>query len=335
MSEDKQIVLFESADGIVSLPVQIDTVSGNAWLNRGQMALLYDRDVKTIGKHINNALKEELCGSKDTVVAKIATTAADGKTYQVEHYSIDVVLSVGYRVKSQRGIEFRRWATDVLRHYIVGGHAENARRLEQLGQVASIMARIPDDLDTRQVIDIVQSYTATLDVLDDYDHQRLAAPKGSAATYVLTYEECREVIDSMRFGDESDLFGVEKDDSFKGSIGNIYQSFGGQEIYPTLQEKAANLPYFVVKNHGFLDGNKRIAATMIEGSFKVTKSDLEARPVWVRTPEQCWRLLHFYLQGHGFREFAIGAVASRGHLYPHFIGLALYKALLHNNLPSL
>ena len=112
MSEDKQIVLFESADGIVSLPVQIDTVSGNAWLNRGQMALLYDRDVKTIGKHINNALKEELCGSKDTVVAKIATTAADGKTYQVEHYSIDVVLSVGYRVKSQRGIEFRRWATE-------------------------------------------------------------------------------------------------------------------------------------------------------------------------------------------------------------------------------
>jgi prophage maintenance system killer protein len=131
-----------------------------------------------------------------------------------------------------------------------------------LGQVARIMARIPDTLETRQVLDIVQSYTMALDLLDDYDHQRLSAPKGNEATYVLEYDECRRVIDGMRFGNESDLFGVEKDDSFKGSIGNIYQSFDGQDVYPSLQEKAANLLYFVVKNHSFLDGNKRIAAAL-------------------------------------------------------------------------
>ena len=124
------------------------------------------------------------------------------------------------------------------------------------------MARIQESLETRQVLDIVQSYTAALDLLDDYDHQRLKAPKGDKATYVLSYEECRKVIDDMKFGEESDLFGVEKDESFKGTLGSIYQGFGGQEIYPSLQEKAANLLYLVVKNHAFLDGSKRIAATM-------------------------------------------------------------------------
>lgn len=256
------IVLFESHDGKVSLPVMLDSGTGEVWLTRAGLAELFDRDVKTIGKHVGNALKEELVDSENRVVAKFATTASDGKTYQVEHYSLDMILSVGYRVKSQRGVEFRRWATDVLRRYIVDGHAENEKRLEQLGKIATIMARIPDSLETRQVLDIVQSYTVALDLLDDYDHQRLSAPKGDAATYVLEYGECRKVIDGMRFGNESDLFGVEKDDSFKGSIGNIYQSFDGREIYPSLQEKAANLLYFVVKNHSFLDGNKRIAATM-------------------------------------------------------------------------
>ena len=259
---EKNLVLFESSDGKVELSVTLDPSSQEVWLNRSQLATLYGRDVKTIGKHIGNALKEELSGSESRVVAKFATTAADGKTYQTEHYSLDMILSVGYRVKSQRGVEFRRWATDVLHRYIVEGHVENARRLEQLGQIARIMARIPDSLQTRQVLDIVQSYTAALDLLDDYDHQRLSVPKGHSAKYVISYEECRKVIDGMRFGSESELFGVEKDESFKGSIGSIYQSFDGQDLYPTLQEKAANLLYFVVKNHSFLDGNKRIAATM-------------------------------------------------------------------------
>lgn len=256
------IVLFESADGEVSLPVAVDRERGEVWLSRQQLAQLFGRDVKTIGKHVGNALREELAGSGSPVVAKFATTASDGKTYQVEHYSLDVALSVGYRVKSRRGVEFRRWASGVLRSYIVEGRAENSRRLEQLAQVAAVMARIPENLETRQVLDIVQSYTAALSLLDDYDHQSLSAPEGSAATYVLSYEECRTVIDSMRFSAESDLFGVEKDGSFAGSIAAVYQSFGGADLYPSLEEKAANLLYFIVKNHSFLDGNKRIAATM-------------------------------------------------------------------------
>ena len=257
-----EIVLFESADGQVSLPVMVDARRNEVWLNRANLAELFGRDVKTIGKHVANALGEELAGAGNRVVAKIATTAADGKTYQVEYYSLDMILAVGYRVKSQRGVEFRRWATDVLRRYIIDGHAENEQRLAQLGKVARIMARIPDSLETRQVLDIVRSYTAALDLLDDYDHHRLASPAGTAATYVLTYDECRAVIDGMRFGAESTLFGVEKDGSFKGAIGSVYQSFDGRDIYPSLEEKAANLLYFVVKDHSFVDGNKRIAATM-------------------------------------------------------------------------
>lgn len=155
MSTEKGIVLFESADGEVTLPVRVDPEGEEIWLNRNQLAALYGRDVKTIGKHVANALREELEGSESRVVAKFATTASDGKTYQVEHYNLDVIISVGYRVKSRRGVEFRRWATDVLSRYVVAGHVENERRLEQLGKVAKVMARIPDDLGTRQVLDIV------------------------------------------------------------------------------------------------------------------------------------------------------------------------------------
>ena len=256
------IVLFESSDREVVLTVEVD--GNTVWLNKEQMGLLFGRDRTVISRHISNLYREgEL--EREGTCAKFAQVQMEGRrevARQEERYNLDVVISVGYRVKSQRGVEFRRWATDVLRRYIIDGHAENERRLQQLGQVARIMARIPDSLETRQVLDIVQSYTMALDLLDDYDHQRLSTPKGDAATYVLEYDECRKVIDGMRFGNESDLFGVEKDESFKGSIGNIYQSFGGQDVYPSLQEKAANLLYFVVKNHSFLDGNKRIAATM-------------------------------------------------------------------------
>ncbi|WP_165044017.1 RhuM family protein [Adlercreutzia sp. ZJ138] len=256
------LVLFESSDGEVKLDVTVDTRDEEVWLNRSQMALLFDRDVKTIGKHIANALKEELGEAAAAVVAKFATTAADGKTYQVEYYNLDVIISVGYRVKSQRGIEFRRWATDVLRRYIIEGRAENERRLKQLAQVVSVMERLSGDLGVSQILEIVKSYAPALDLLDDYDHQRLSRPKGSESVYVLEYDECRDLIDSLRFSGESDIFGKEKDDSFRSSIAAIYQSFGGQELYPSVQEKAANLLYFVVKNHSFHDGNKRIAASL-------------------------------------------------------------------------
>ena len=256
-----EIVLFESSDEQVSLPVSVDEET--VWLTRNQMAMLFDRDVKTIGKHINNALREELEGPANSVVAKFATTATDGKVYQVEHYNLDVIISVGYRVKSRRGVEFRRWATSVLREYIMKGHAENRRRLEQLGQIVDVMDRVPESLGASDILSVVKAYTGALDLLDDYDHQRVAKPQGSAnAVHVLEYEECRELIESMRFSGESSLFGVEKDGSFKSSIAAIYQSFAGQEIYPSLEEKAANLLYFVTKNHSFLDGNKRIAASL-------------------------------------------------------------------------
>ena len=253
-----EIIIFETEDRSVSLNVQVE--NDTVWLNRNQIAELFDRDVKTIGKHINNALKEEI--DDNSVVAKFATTAADGKVYSVEHYNLDVIISVGYRVKSKRGVEFRKWANSVLRQYILKGYAVNENRIRQLGEVIRIMKRTENELDSNQVLSVIERYSAALDLLDSYDHQNMVRPKGNEATYVLTYEECKEVINSMRFGAESDLFGREKDDSFKGSIGNIYQSFGGQEIYVSLEEKAANLLYFVTKNHSFFDGNKRIAAAM-------------------------------------------------------------------------
>ena len=180
----------------------------------------------------------------------------------MEYYNLDMIISVGYRVKSNRGVEFRRWANHVLRQYILQGIAVNERRINQLGEVVRLMKRTQDSLDSKQVLSVIERYSTALNLLDAYDHQSLLRPEGTEASYMLSYEECRELIDRMRFGDESDLFGKEKDDSFKGSIGNIYQSFGRQEIYPSLEEKAANLLYFVTKNHSFFDGNKRIAATI-------------------------------------------------------------------------
>ncbi|MDD3402394.1 MAG: virulence protein RhuM/Fic/DOC family protein [Hespellia sp.] len=252
-----ELVLFESQDGSVRLDVNVE--GDTVWLNRIQMAELFGRDVKTIGKHINNSLREELDNS---VVAKFAITASDGKTYNVEHYDLDMIISVGYRVKSQRGVEFRRWANSVLKDYILKGYAVNNNRISQLNEVVRIMKRTDQMLDAKQVLSVVEQYTVALDMLDDYDHQRISKPKGNATTYVLTYEECKDVISKMKFASDSELFGNEKDDSFAGSIGTIYQTFSGKDVYPSVEEKAANLLYFVTKNHSFSDGNKRIAATM-------------------------------------------------------------------------
>lgn len=265
MKEKKnELVIFTTQDGEVKLDVNM--AEETVWLNRQQMAELFDRDVKTIAKHINNALHEEL--NNEVVVANFATTSMHGavpgktQTHMVEYFSLDVIISVGYRVKSQRGVEFRRWANSVLKEYILKGYAVNDARLKQLNQLVQLMIRTGDDLDSKQILSVIENYSTALDMLDDYDHQEIRKPKGRNATYVITYQECRDVIDKMRFGNESSIFGNEKDDSFKGSIGAIYQTFGGKDVYPSLEEKAANLLYFVTKNHSFSDGNKRIAATM-------------------------------------------------------------------------
>ena len=255
-----ELILFETEDRAVTLTVPVNQEM--VWLSRNQMAELFDRDIKTIGKHINNALKEELDNS---TVAKFATVQNEGGREVerlIEYYNLDVIISVGYRVKSKRGVEFRKWANSVLRQYILRGYAVNNNRIAQLGEVIQIMKRTQNSLDSKQVLSVIERYSTALDLLDAYDHQNMSRPKGNVATYVLTYEECMDIIASMRFGDESDIFGKEKDGSFEGSIGNIYQSFAGQDLYPTLEEKAAHLLYFVTKNHSFLDGNKRIAATM-------------------------------------------------------------------------
>lgn len=258
---DNELVIFE--DDEIKLEVPISAKDETVWLNRQQMATLFNRDIKTIGKHIKNAINEELSGT--STVAKFATVQLEG-TRQVErlieYYNLDVIISVGYRVKSKRGVAFRKWANSVLKEYIIKGYAINQQRLNQLNQVLRIMKRLETALDAKQVLTVVERYNKALDLLDDYDHQKLEKPKGSKTTYILTYEECRKVIDEMKFSSDSKLFGNEKDDSFKGSIGNIYQSFAGVDIYPSLEEKAANLLYFVTKNHSFSDGNKRIAATM-------------------------------------------------------------------------
>ena len=259
MENGKEIILFETKDKSIALPVMVESES--VWLNRNQIAMLFERDIKTIGKHINNALKEELA-EQNSVVAKFATTASDNKKYMVEHYNLDVIISVGYRVKSKRGVEFRRWANSVLKDYIIKGYAVNHNRMSQLNEVIRVMKRVENSLDTRQVLTVIERYSQALELLDAYDHQNMTRPKGTREAYRLTYEECRKVIDSMKFGENSSLFGNEKDDSFKGSIGAIYQSFGGEDLYPSLEEKAANLLYFITKNHSFSDGNKRIAATI-------------------------------------------------------------------------
>ena len=252
----KDIVLFETMDKQITLqvPVEGETV----WLTQAQMAELFGRDRTVITRHINNVFKENEVDFDSNVQILHIPTSDKPTTI----YSLDVIISVGYRVKSKRGVEFRKWANGVLKQYILKGYAANDTRLKQLGEVVRLLKRTEESLDSKQVLSVIERYSHALDLLDEYDHHTLTRPKGTESIHVLTYDECMDVIRKMRFGNESDLFGREKDDSFKGTIGNIYQSFGGTDLYPTMEEKAANLLYLVTKNHSFLDGNKRIAATM-------------------------------------------------------------------------
>jgi prophage maintenance system killer protein/predicted fused transcriptional regulator/phosphomethylpyrimidine kinase len=253
---NSDVVIYQGDDGV---ELQVRLVGETVWLNRHQLAELFGRDVKTVGKHINNALKEELANF--SVVAKFAITATDGKVYQVEHYNLDMVLSVGYRVKSAEGIQFRRWASDTLKKYALEGYAVNQKRLDQLNKLLEIVSRSENSV-VAGVADVLQNYAHGLDLLDEYDHQSFVAPKGKKGKWILTYDEARAFVDSMKFGNTSALFGNERDNSFKSTLGAIYQTFGGNDLYPSVQEKAANLLYMAVKNHSFTDGNKRIAAAL-------------------------------------------------------------------------
>ena len=256
-----EIVIFETEDKEVKLSVAVD--GKNVWLNRQQMADLFDRDVKTIGKHINNALKEELDNS---VVANFATTADDGKTYKVDYYSLDMIISVGYRVKSNRGVEFRRWANGVLKQYIMNGYAINEKRLQALQKTVEIQTKMlanTMEIEQDDVLKAVNLYTEALQLLDCYDHQSLEKPEGKQPIYKITYEDCRAMVDRMEDTFKSDVFGVEKEKGkVEGILAAVYQDVFGGEVYPSLEEKAANLLYFMIKDHPFADGCKRIAASL-------------------------------------------------------------------------
>ena len=260
-----EIILFENQDVKLEVNMKDETV----WLNRQQISELFHRDIKTIGKHINNALKEEL---KDIpTVAKFATVQMEGNrkvTRNIEYYNLDMILSVGYRVKSNRGILFRKWANKVLKEYTIKGYAVNQQRLEYLEKtikLIDIANRIDERLessDAKEILKVIGSYSKALDLLDDYDHRTLRKIEGTIDTRIISYKDCLDIISKLKFREKSDIFGVEREKGLESIINNIYQGFGGQDIYKSIEEKASNFLYLIVKNHVFVDGNKRIAATL-------------------------------------------------------------------------
>lgn len=268
MEMNDKIVIYQTNDGKTSIDVKLENET--VWLTANQMAVLFDRDEKTVRKHINNVFSEnELNKDNNTHFLRV-----DGVKQPVAFYNLDVIISVGYRVKSKRGTQFRIWANRILKDYLVKGYAINdkiaAQKYEELSQLVKILGRTiktQEQLtseDSRSLLNVVVDYNYALDTLDRYDYQQLAVEQTtSESKFHATYENAMAAIQSLKekFG-ESRWFGNEKDDSFKSSIGQIYQTFGGVELYPSVEEKAAMLLYLVTKNHSFSDGNKRIAATL-------------------------------------------------------------------------
>ena len=267
--EENKIVIYQTEDGQTQIDVRFENET--VWLTQAQMAELFQKDQSVVARHINNLFKEgEL--QKDSNMHFLHNTQYKYRPTTI--YSLDVIISVGYRVHSKRGTEFRIWARQIIKDYLVKGYAVNQRihseQMAELRQLVQMVGRTiqskqiePDD-ENQALFDIVVDYTYALDTLDDYDYQRLRVEKTTPEEkFHATYENAMETINALRekFGGSS-LFGNEKDDSFKSSIGQIYQTFGGEDLYPSVEEKAAMLLYLVTKNHSFSDGNKRIAATL-------------------------------------------------------------------------
>jgi len=269
-----EIIIYRAEDNTVQLDVRMEQET--VWLNLNQMAMLFDRDKSVISRHIHEVYKEHEL-SKEATVAKNATVQMEGNrkiVRQMDYYNLDVIISVGYRVKSQRGVQFRQWANRVLKDFLIKGYAVNDKiRREQLAdlrQLVQIVGRtvqskaIENTDETQAIFDVVVDYAYALDTLDNYDYERLTVKETTPEEHFrATYDNAMQTIGALRekFGG-STLFGNEKDDSFKSSIGQIYQTFGGKDLYPSVEEKAAMLLYLVTKNHSFSDGNKRIAATL-------------------------------------------------------------------------
>ena len=272
--EQNKIIIYQTEDGQTQIDVRMENET--VWLTQAQMAELFQTDRTSIVRHINNIYKvEEL--DRESTCAKIAQVQMEGSrkvTRSIPYFNLDMIISVGYRVNSKRGIKFRQWANQVLKQYLIKGYAVNQRiHSEQIAELRQLVQMVGRTIQNQQIepndenqalFDIVVDYTYALDTLDDYDYQRLRlAGTTQEDKFHATYENAMETIKALRdkFGGSS-LFGNEKDDSFKSSIGQIYQTFGGEELYPSVEEKAAMLLYLVTKNHSFSDGNKRIAATL-------------------------------------------------------------------------
>ncbi len=268
---DNAIILYQSPDGAASLEVRLDHES--VWLTQAQLADLFAVKIPAINKHLKNIFNSgEL--TEGAVISILETTAADGKNYQIRYYNLDAIIAVGYRVNSMQATRFRQWATQVLRDHIVKGYTVNEQRLREesaklqaMRQTVELLARTLTNQELvsdtgRDVLRVITDYAYALTLLDRYDHGTLTIEGVTKeALHVIQYEEAIGIVTSMK-GEFDGLFGLEKDQGFKSALGAIYQTFGGEELYPSVEEKGANLLYFVVKNHAFSDGNKRIAAAL-------------------------------------------------------------------------
>ena len=255
-----EIILFENQDVKLEVNMNGETV----WLTQDQMAKLFGKDRTVITRHINNIFKDGELEEKSNV-QKMHIANSDKP---VSLYSLDVIISIGYRVKSQNGVIFRKWANKVLKDYLLKGYAVNQKRLEYLEKtikLIDIAGRMDTELKTaeaKEIIKVINNYSNALNLLDDYDHKRIIKPSGTKDNKKITYEDCMNVIGKLKFNSDSNLFALERDEGLKEVIGTIYQSFDGKDLYPTIEEKAANFLYLITKNHTFIDGNKRIAATL-------------------------------------------------------------------------
>lgn len=258
--KENELVIFETEDSVIKLTVPIEDET--VWLTQAQMTELFERDVSTISRHITNIFSTNEVDKKSNLhFLQIANSDKP-----VAYYSLDVIISVGYRVKSQRGIEFRQWANRVLKQYIINGYAINEKRLQALEKTVDIQTRMLAntlELEEKYVLCAVNEYTDALLLLDQYDHQALVKPTGQVPIYRITYEECASMVKRMKDTFNTDVFGVEKEaGKVRGIIAAIYQSAFGEDAYPSIEEKAANLLYFMIKDHPYADGCKRIAASL-------------------------------------------------------------------------
>jgi prophage maintenance system killer protein len=272
MLEKNEIIIYTTPDGKETFEVNLkkDTV----WLSQKQMAELFEKDIRTVNEHTKNIFKEgEL--EKDSVIRKFRITAADGKKYDTNMYNLDLIISVGYRVNSKRGTQFRIWATHVLKEHLIKGYTINEKRLQEdkaklkefqktSGIIERLLKNKPlDSTEATGLLKVILDYQKALHLLDEYDYQKLEIKEVTTEEkFKISYQKARYELERLKNHYPSGLFGLEKDQSFSGSIGAIYQTFNGKDLYPSIEEKAAHLLYFVVKNHSFIDGNKRIAVSL-------------------------------------------------------------------------